>query len=249
MILRKFFVASLIVVMQMTSIYADSLSSNTLADELVDRIAKIVSKEKLTPMSLDCLIFVSPYFRAGKYTISVREKHNKKCGGDPGTGPMVFWAGIDQVSGQVWKSSYDTSFKWRKIKGEVFSNIKKLRSGIGSNVNHGLYKTKLYKKSTNNCKRVNLKFWSHPTKNILKKNNVTLKWLELCNDKKYPIFGVNFKNDPKNVYDVSIENFYNDMYIKNGKWPLSIVATNNKTVISISKDKGEKIIEYEVFSE
>jgi hypothetical protein len=250
MIVKNGFLITILFSIFISAIHADSDKPNIngLNADLIDKIATVIVTKKITYMSLECLLFIQPYFKDGMYNIDVRENHNQKCSGDPGTAPMVLWAGVEQETGAILVMSYDTSFKWRKINGETFTDIAKLKTGIGSSVDHPLTATRLYKKIATNCHRIDLKTWSHPTKKIIEKADVSLEWLELCNSKKYPIYGIRFTDNQKQMVTGNYRKFYKDIFIENGKWPLSIVAVKNNTIISLSKVEGKKVIEYEVFS-
>ncbi len=227
---------------------SDEPHFNSLSDDLIAKVARVIKTNKLTYMSLECLLFIRPYFKDGMYRIDVRENHNEKCSGDSGTALMVLWARVEQETGAIWVMSYDTSFKWRKIIGETFADIAKLKTGVGNSVEHPLTTTRLYKKIATKCQRIDLKTWSHPTKDIIEQADVSLEWLELCNSKKYPIYGIRFTDNQNKMITGNYRKFYQELFKGNGKWPLSIVAVKNNTIISLSKVDGKKIIEYEIYS-
>jgi len=121
----------------------------------------------------------------------------------------------------------------------------------GSQKRPPLKETQLYTEMTTDCQRVNLKSWTHPTKSVvLKREGVTLDWVELCNQNKYPIFGVHFKYDPQGVTKNYFIPLYLDTLKANGNWPLSFVILSDDTIINLnSKGKKEISERYEYFSQ
>lgn len=63
--------------------------------------AKVLTTQyKLISIPINCLAFEEDDVANGKKSIDVREIHNEKCGGDPGTAPRVFSFEIDMASGE-----------------------------------------------------------------------------------------------------------------------------------------------------
>lgn len=121
----------------------------------------------------------------------------------------------------------------------------------GSQKRRPLKETQLYTEMATDCQRVDLQSWSHPTKSVLvKREGVTLDWVELCNQNKYPIFGVHFKYDPQGMTKNYFILLYRDILKANGNWPLSFVILNDYTIINLtSKDKNTISERYEHFSQ
>jgi hypothetical protein len=70
-------------------------------------------------------------------------------------------------------------------------------SFAADNVFPPLKETRLYRETATDCQRLDLSTWSHPTQTVLERRKwLTLDWVELCNKRKYPIFGVHFSYDP-----------------------------------------------------
>lgn len=125
-------------------------------------------------------------------------------------------------------------------------------STVGASEKRPLLKeTQLYTKIATDCQPVDLQSWSHPTKSVLlKREGVTLVWVELCNQNKYPIFGVHFKYDPQGM----TKNYFIPLYLNtlkaNGNWPLSFVILSDDTIINLTlKGRSEISTRYEYFSQ
>lgn len=103
-----------------------------------------------------------------------------------------------------------------------------------------LRNTVLYKKLAHNCRTVDLATWNHPTKQVLRKHQVHLRALELCNSDKYPIFHVDFKYDPMGRTGSFFQPFYKDMFIANGRHPMAFVETTSGNAIVMISNKGGK---------
>lgn len=82
---------------------------------------------------------------------------------------------------------------------------------------------------------------------MLKKYNVKIEKLELCNDKKYPIFtveanhltGYTVKKDNHFIggwLALQSTNFYKEMWRANGNWPMTIIETDVDVTQYLEKD-------------
>ncbi|QIM65429.1 hypothetical protein A4G17_08240 [Frederiksenia canicola] len=76
-------------------------------DQAVDMVVKSVQKNELLPIPLECVFFIEdesdltlPY-----YSVSVFEKHNEKCGGDPATAPKLMNYQINKHTGELCTDS------------------------------------------------------------------------------------------------------------------------------------------------
>jgi hypothetical protein len=58
-------------------------------------------------ISLDCVTFDTEETTRIYFEIAVREKHNKKCGGDPDTSPVIDRYRVNRASGKLER--YDVS--------------------------------------------------------------------------------------------------------------------------------------------
>lgn len=72
-------------------------------DQAMSMVMKSVQKNKLLPMPIECVFFMEhkgegdfPY-----YQISVFEKHNAACGGDPETTHRLMSYEVDKKTGQM----------------------------------------------------------------------------------------------------------------------------------------------------
>jgi hypothetical protein len=109
-----------------------------------------------------------------------------------------------------------------------------------------LEQTELYSKITNGCRSIALDHWRHPTEQILKKADVTLSKVELCNEDKYPIFTVHFKYDPRASRSSYFSSLYARMAAANGFWPFSFVDASDNVLINVSILPGHRLsINYE----
>jgi hypothetical protein len=112
-----------------------------------------------------------------------------------------------------------------------------------------LEQTELYSKITNGCRSIALAHWRHPTAQVLKKADVTLSKVELCNGGKYPIFTVHFKYDPRATTSFYFNPLYAKMAASNGFWPFSFVDADDNVVINVSVSPGHKLsIRYEDYA-
>lgn len=97
--------------------------------------------------------------------------------------------------------------------------------------------TKLFTQDAKNCVEVDLKTWTHPVLRVFAKKRITLERLQLCNDKKYPIFYVHLPYDPQGQTQSYFGPLYAEMQKANSGWPYAFVSTNDNTVISVSYPK------------
>ncbi len=108
--------------------------------------------------------------------------------------------------------------------------------------------TKLFK-SLKGCTSVDLGSWSHPTKSLLIKKGAKLEQVQLCNNKRYPVFFVDFPYDPQGQTKDYFLPLYAEMKKANGGWPYSFVATSDNTIISIKYEKKGMAIDYEMYQQ
>jgi hypothetical protein len=112
-----------------------------------------------------------------------------------------------------------------------------------------LEQTQLYSKSTSGCRTLALDHWRHPTAQVLRKADVTLSKVELCNNGKYPIFTVHFKYDPRGLTSSYFDPLYARMAAANGHWPFAFVDLDDKVIITISISPGHQLnISYEDYA-
>ena len=113
-----------------------------------------------------------------------------------------------------------------------------------------LNETKLYTEMTTDCERIDLPSWSLPTKSVLvEREGVTLDSVELCNNKKYPIYSVRFKYDPQGMTKDYFIPLYLNIMKENNNLPLTFVVFSDNTIINLSsKGKNKISTHYEYFS-
>jgi hypothetical protein len=110
--------------------------------------------------------------------------------------------------------------------------------------------TSLYKDVAHECRTLDLKQWSHPTRRVLDHAQVELKKVELCNHDLYPIFTVWLKYHPMiGPNDNYFNKLYGDMFAANGYHPFSLVDYSSNVVVEIEvTGKKEISISYEEFA-
>lgn len=106
--------------------------------------------------------------------------------------------------------------------------------------------TELFK-SLKGCASVDLGSWNHPTKSLLIQRGAKLEKVQLCNNRRYPVFYVDFPYDPQGQTEDYFLPLYREMKKANGGWPYSFVATSDNTIISIEYGKKGMIIDYEMY--
>lgn len=109
--------------------------------------------------------------------------------------------------------------------------------------------TQLFKVTARDCTLVDLKTWKHGTLDVLSRSEVTesVRWVQLCNDKKYPVFGVAAKLDPNSTHnDKQFRRLYAELRKANSGWPLAVVLVNDGWINTIDKAGN---VETETFSD
>jgi len=98
-----------------------------------------------------------------------------------------------------------------------------------------LAETKLYREVAKNCIPMDLATLSHRVKKVLeKRDGVSLKWMEICNQGSYPIFGVNFKYDPRGRTNDYFTPLYLEILQANEGRPLSFISLPDWIMIHFS---------------
>lgn len=86
--------------------------------------------------------------------------------------------------------------------------------------------------------------WNHPVKSVLEKNKVILNKVELLNNKKLPVFFVEFPYDPNSS---ETKSYFNKLFIDvlnaNGTWDYKFNDETWRVVISIHWDTKSKTID------
>ncbi len=107
--------------------------------------------------------------------------------------------------------------------------------------------TELFK-SLKGCTSVDFGSWNHPTKSLLIQKGAKLEKVQLCNNKRYPVFYVDFPYDPQGQTKDYFLPLYAEMKKANGGWPYSFVATSDNTIISIKYGKKSMNVDYEMYA-
>lgn len=107
--------------------------------------------------------------------------------------------------------------------------------------------TSLFSSVAQDCAEVPLGHWNHPTRLVLEKYQIPLSKLLLCNNKRYPIYFVDFKYDPHtNQSDRYFHPIYYDLLKANGGWPLAFVSPEWETVIMLRPSTAGSGVQEEV---
>lgn len=101
--------------------------------------------------------------------------------------------------------------------------------------------TKLFPILSKGCERLDLSTWEHPTKDVMIQRGVEIIAVQLCSDRTYPIFYVNFPYDPQGQTKDYFYPLYAAMKSANGNWPFAFVSMKDQTIIQISTDQDGAI--------
>jgi len=107
----------------------------------------------------------------------------------------------------------------------------------------------LYRELARDCRTLDLKTWSHPTRKVLERAEIAIKKVELCNHDLYPVFTVAAKYDPNGPNDKYYNSLYAALAAANGYHSFSLVDTTFEAVMNIAvKGKHDIAVDYEEFS-
>ena len=84
------------------------------------------------------------------------------------------------------------------------------------------------------CRLLNLPDWHHPTRDVMETANVDLHFVALCQGDTYPVFGVDFRYDPRTATDDYFHPLYDAMLRANGGWAYSFLVVLDRITIDIS---------------
>ncbi len=56
--------------------------------------------------------------------------------------------------------------------------------------------TTLYREKARDCRAVDLRTWTHPTRRVMESSRIEISKVELCNGGVYPVFTVSLPGDP-----------------------------------------------------
>lgn len=91
-----------------TSCLAGGASDATLSQAA----AAVSHRRLLSATELTCSTFVYEGAAKGVHTVSVREKHDRRCGGDPDVAPIRFRMQLDRRRKQVlWDNNFDVEMR------------------------------------------------------------------------------------------------------------------------------------------
>ena len=112
-----------------------------------------------------------------------------------------------------------------------------------------LGESSLYQDLARDCRTLDLKHWSHPTRSVLEQADIAIKKVELCNHDLYPVFTVAIKYDPNGPNDKYYNRLFVAMAEANGFHSFSVVDITFSMIMNIAvKGKHEIAIDYEEFA-
>ena len=85
------------------------------------------------------------------------------------------------------------------------------------------------------CRLLPLTTWRHPTRDVMAKAGVDLHFVALCQSDTYPVFGVDFRYDPRTATDDYFDPLYDAMHRANGGWTFSFLVVQDRLAIDVSK--------------
>jgi len=109
--------------------------------------------------------------------------------------------------------------------------------------------TALYKDTAHECRTLDLKSWSHPTRKVLERSKIEIKKVELCNQDVYAIYTVRFNASPMlGVNDKYFNELYVEMAAANGFHSFALVDPGWGLIVTVDvKGKKEVSISYDEF--
>lgn len=84
------------------------------------------------------------------------------------------------------------------------------------------------------CRLLPLTTWHHPTRDVMEKAGVDLHFVALCQNDTYPVFGVDFRYDPRTATDDYFHPLYDAMHRANGGWSFSFLVVQDRLTIDVS---------------
>ena len=109
--------------------------------------------------------------------------------------------------------------------------------------------TTLYKDIAHGCRTLDLKSWSHPTRQVLERTKIEITKVELCNQDIYPIYTVRFVASPMlGVNDRYFNKLYIEMAAANGFHSFAFVDPGWDVIVTVDvAGKNEISISYYEF--
>jgi hypothetical protein len=94
--------------------------------------------------------------------------------------------------------------------------------------------TTLYKDIAHGCRTLDLKSWSHPTRQVLERARIEIMKVELCNQAFYPIYTVRFVASPMlGVNDKYFNKLYVEMAAANGFHSFAFVDPGWDVIVTV----------------
>ena len=105
----------------------------------------------------------------------------------------------------------------------------------------------LRQRFADDCEVIDLSTWNHPTRDEMdRRAQVHLRWAALCDERRYPVFGLDFDHDPRGRTSDFFLPFYDDLLLANGRWPFAIIVPEDGLAIAVSgRGRGDLNIDYE----
>lgn len=110
------------------------------------------------------------------------------------------------------------------------------------NITPNLSSSTLYTSIAKECQTIDLNNWSHPTREVLIKYKAKIIKVELCNNKKYPIFTIkglafDLSSQPN---EKSTRDFFYALLKANAKWDYAVIDTDSQVISTIHHHKEKK---------
>ncbi|HMN72370.1 MAG TPA: hypothetical protein PKA55_10940 [Rhodoblastus sp.] len=109
--------------------------------------------------------------------------------------------------------------------------------------------TSLYREKATNCRTLDLRNWSHPTRKVMEASRVEIRKVELCNGGVYPVFTVGLPGDPLvGINDAYYNKLNARMAEANGWHSYAFVDSGRGVVVYVdTTGKGALSVNYEEF--
>ena len=97
------------------------------------------------------------------------------------------------------------------------------------------------------CEAIDLGPWTHPVRDeVEKRSEAHLLWAALCDEQRYPVFGMEFDYDPNGQTNDFFRPLFYDLLQANGRWPYAIIVPSSKLMIVVSgKSKSAFKVDYQ----
>ena len=107
----------------------------------------------------------------------------------------------------------------------------------------------LYTQTAHACSDVDLATWHHPAEAVLRRADMHVSKVQLCNGRTYPVFTVAPKFDPRGDTSSIYHPFYAKLAAANGWWSYALVDDTDKVIVTVDVVKNPRglTIHYENF--